>query len=152
MYCIVAVIAALFTVAVVVLMFPKFSHDVQPAAVHPLPPDVEPYVCYHQPRDKTSGFYSIKPVLSQLCWEIMFHRKKPTICLLGQKIQGHFPTSLWTKGFMLHNNCRTNTSTASRVRGDCMLRNSYSGSLRAWQFRYTCAKDNPFPRVINASQ
>lgn len=33
----------------------------------PYPPDVEPYVHYHQSMDKTSGFYSIKCVLSQLC-------------------------------------------------------------------------------------
>lgn len=50
-------------------------------------PDVEPYVWYHQSRDKTSGFYSIKPVLSQLCREIMFHRRNPAICPLGQKIK-----------------------------------------------------------------
>lgn len=77
-----------FIVEAFVLKLLKLSHplDFWPAAGHPSPPDVEPYVWYHQSRDKTSGFYSIKLVLSQLCWEIM-HQKTFTICLLGQKIE-----------------------------------------------------------------
>lgn len=51
-------------------------------------PDVEPYVYYHQRRDKILGFYSSKAVLSQLCGEIMIHRSKPTICRQGNA--GHF--------------------------------------------------------------
>lgn len=59
----------------------EMSHDVWSAVVFPPPPSFEPYVWYHQSRDKTSGFYSIKPVLSQLCWEIMLHRRNPpSVC------------------------------------------------------------------------
>lgn len=80
------------------------------------PPDVEPYACYHQSRDKTSGFYSIKLVLSQLCWEIMLHEETHHLSA-GSENKGQLPSAFLTKRIhcMLHNNCTAST-TVARVR------------------------------------
>lgn len=55
------------------------------ATVHTLPPDVEPYVCYHQNRDKTSGFYSIKLVLSQLSGRLCFPEETHHLSAVARK-------------------------------------------------------------------
>lgn len=92
-------------------------------ALYPLPPDVEPYVWYHQSMVKTMGFYSIKLVLSQLCRAFSCRRRlrltEETHHLsVGPENGRHFPASVQNREIYITDlSGKANTTHASQVKG-----------------------------------
>lgn len=90
----------------------------------PLRPDVEPYGCYHQSRDKSWGFHSIKLVyLSFAAWRLRFPEVTQQLSDVAREIENISPP-LQRRACALYHRRGDNSGSASQVRRFGAVRNS----------------------------
>lgn len=105
-------------------------------------------MCYHQRGDKTSGFYSIKAVISSLRADYA-PQEQATICLLRQEVEDA-PLPLYGPGRrgLIHNKCRANGAGLQGSEGAVWSDVAAARLYVSGRFRHLQATHNLVLRLI----